>query len=177
VSLLSHLGAKDKVSLFRTCNPLRTATEYAGMARMYLNITEDSRVSQRIEPILDDAAHPDVAVSVRDWWEMPVYVSRSDGRVVMAGSLADTTGRNWIIRRKDIILGAANKDGGAHVDAELRPDYEQLAASGALRMYEMEIGLGATARQYGCRRSRTPPSSTCARWDKRCSRAPTSTPC
>lgn len=148
VSLLSHLDAKEKVALFSTCNPPPTALEYAGMARMYLKVTEDFRVTRRIEPILDDAAHPDVAVSVKDWWEMPVYVSRNDGRLVMAGSLADTTGRNWIIRRKDIILGAANKDGGAHVDADLRPDYEQLAASGALRMYETKIGLanGETVR-------------------------------
>lgn len=57
------------------------------------------------------------------------------------GSLSATTGRDWTIRRKDIILGAANKDGGAHVDAELAPNYEQLSNSGALRMYEMEISL------------------------------------
>lgn len=149
VSLLSHLKAKDKVALFSTCNPPPPgALEFAGMGCMYMHVLPDYQVSRRIEPVLDDAAHPAVAVSVRDWWEMPVYVSRYDGRLKIAGSLSATTGKDWIIRRKDIILGATNKDGGAHVDAELSPDYEQLAASGALRMYEMEIGLsnGETVR-------------------------------
>lgn len=148
VSVLSHLNAKDRVSLFSSCDPPPDVIEYAGMGRVYMNVTKGYEVSRRIEPVLDDAAHPDVAVSVEDWWQMPVYVSRYDGRLKVVGSLSDITGKDWIIRRKNIILGAVNKDGGAHVDAELAPDYEQLAASGALRMFEMEIVLanGETVR-------------------------------
>jgi hypothetical protein len=36
------------------------------------------------------------------------------------------------ITRKDIVLGAANKDGGAHVDQKLSPEYAALARDGAI---------------------------------------------
>ncbi len=75
---------------------------------------------------------------------MPVYVSRTDTGIRMAGA----PDRNIFIRRKDLILGAANKDGGAHVDADLDPDYEFLASVGALHMYADEVHLanGKTVR-------------------------------
>ncbi|WP_455243739.1 hypothetical protein [Petrachloros mirabilis] len=36
------------------------------------------------------------------------------------------------ITRKDIVLAAANKDGGAHVDAKLTKEYQALARDGAV---------------------------------------------
>ena len=62
-------------------------------------------------------------------------------RITVAGSLAATTGENFCIARKDIILGAVDKEGGAHVDEKPAPDYERLASTGVLRMYEGEINL------------------------------------
>jgi hypothetical protein len=44
-----------------------------------------------------------------DWWSQLVFIS----------------GQNRMTR-SDLILAAANKDGGAHVDAALTPEYEQL---------------------------------------------------
>lgn len=35
------------------------------------------------------------------------------------------------LKRRDIVLGAANKDGGAHVDRKLDPEYEALAKEGS----------------------------------------------
>lgn len=55
--------------------------------------------------------------------------------------LAAITGKNFFIKRGDIILGAVENDGGAHVDADLSPDYEHLAAVGAYRVHEAKIEL------------------------------------
>ena len=44
------------------------------------------------------------------------------------------TGEIEVLRlsRKDVVLTATNKDGGAHVDQKLTPAYEMLAAGGAV---------------------------------------------
>src|SRR5919107_1473494 len=142
MSLLTHLKAKDRIKLYSTINPPPDAIEYHGMGRVFVNISEDLNVvSRRIEPVLDFEAGPPVPVSVPDWWQMPVYVSRADAGVRIAGSLAATTGQNFCIARKDIVLGAADKEGGAHVDETPASDYERPASLGVLRMYEGEIEL------------------------------------
>jgi len=50
---------------------------------------------------------------VADWWRQIIYVVRQ-------GS---------ILRRRDLVLAASNKDGGAHLDANLTPEYETLATN------------------------------------------------
>lgn len=143
VSLLTHLKAKDKVKLYSTIDPPPDAIEYHGMGRVFINVSNDLKVvTRRIEPVLDFEARPPVPVSVQEWWEMPVYVSRiDDAGMRVAGSLAATTGQNFCIARKDIILGAADKEGGSHVDEKPAPDYERLSSAGVLKMYEGEIQL------------------------------------
>jgi hypothetical protein len=76
-------------------------------------------------------------MTVKGWWEMPVYVHEG---VLPA--------RKLFIRRKDIILAAVNKEGGAHVDAKPDPDYEQLAAVGALDMYASKMTLANGETMY-----------------------------
>ena len=80
-SLLSHLKAKDKISLYSSCVPPRLrmpgkrVLDYRGLGRYYLKIEEDLRgASHWIEPVLDHDAHPPVPVSVDEWWNMPIYV-------------------------------------------------------------------------------------------------------
>lgn len=51
---------------------------------------------------------------VSAWWNQIVYI---------AGPVRCT--------RKDLVLAAADKDGGAHVDKALTPEYEALITSGA----------------------------------------------
>jgi hypothetical protein len=46
--------------------------------------------------------------------------------------IVSVQGPGLIIRRRDIVLGAANKDGGAHVDPNLGPEYAAISADGAL---------------------------------------------
>ncbi|MDV6342639.1 hypothetical protein R2103_12760 [Nitrosomonas sp. Is24] len=36
------------------------------------------------------------------------------------------------LSRKDIVLAAANQDGGAHVDSRLKPNYAELSKDGGL---------------------------------------------
>jgi hypothetical protein len=50
---------------------------------------------------------------VSEWWNQIVYIL---GKARCS--------------RKDLVLAAANKDGGAHVDAALTADYETLMTSG-----------------------------------------------
>lgn len=140
VSLLKHLKVKGITKLNSSCNPPKDVIAYHGMGRVTMNVVKEEgtyKASRRIEPVLDEDAARNFAVPVQDWWEMPVYVSRNDAGIRMGGA----PDRNIFIRRKDLILGAANQDGGAHVDADLDPDYEFLASIGALHMYEGEVGF------------------------------------
>ncbi len=64
---------------------------------------------------------------VSEWWNQIVYVFswRPEG---------DPTGEIEVTRlsRRDIVLAATNKDGGAHVDEKRTPAYEMLAKDGAV---------------------------------------------
>jgi len=139
VSLLTHLRAKERIPLRTSCRiPPPGTAMFRGMGRYHLYVSPDySEVRHWVEPVLDFEAHPPELMSVQDWWEMPVYVH--DG-VPPVPSL--------YLRRTDIILAAANKEGGAHIDRKPNPDYELLASAGALDMYSRDVGLanGTTVR-------------------------------
>jgi hypothetical protein len=64
-----------------------------------------------------------------EWWNQIVTVLPST-------SPAEP---NPVLRRRDIILSAVNKDGGAHFDAALPLGYEQLAAPGAVDGWVTEL--------------------------------------
>lgn len=57
-----------------------------------------------------------VQIPIDQWWTQPVYIVPS-----------------YRIQRRHIVLAAANKDGGAHVDAALTPEYEALMQMYAIR--------------------------------------------
>jgi hypothetical protein len=61
---------------------------------------------------------------VEQWWTQTVFILDPD---------------TWVSRR-DVVLSAADKDGGAHVDASLTPQYERLVASGDLGYFADERG-------------------------------------
>ena len=46
------------------------------------------------------------------------------------------------IRRKDLVLKAANEDGGAHVAAHLTPIYEELTKNGSISYWSFPFGEG-----------------------------------
>lgn len=59
-----------------------------------------------------DEAQQKTPVPLSFWWNQPI--------LVLNGLKAT---------RKTTVLGAANKDGGAHVDLKLTPEYEQIISA------------------------------------------------
>jgi len=102
-SLLTHLGAKN-IQLLSTVPPI----ENLDRVFAFDGLTSFSANGPR--PKLRRTVR-DSALLVADWWEQIVYVM----------------GQGQFFRRSDLVLAASNKDGGAHVDAKLTPDYEKLA--------------------------------------------------
>ena len=100
-SLITHLGFGDK--------KLLSSSRGHGDWRDYLahEINLNSPMPIRMKPILGDKFHE---LSIEDWW-------RSETVFVHAGTNHS---------RRKIVLSAANKDGGAHVDSDLEQYYEFL---------------------------------------------------
>lgn len=128
---------------------------FEGMGMLTVEVSGRD-VSRQLDPVLNEDAFRHVPVPIEQWWEMPVYVQ---SRFVRNSSGQDKV-VNTHLTREDIILAAANKDGGAHVDEKLEPNYERLAASGALGMYGPDHGRGRHHRSpaaSGRRPPRLPP--------------------
>lgn len=110
-SLLSHLGASGITVLSTVPDRPAGATEYFfGMGSGKLR--DDGSVE--LIPNLDTGP-PGRMMATADWWHQMVFALR--------------TGET--LTRSDIILAAANQDGGAHVDKEVDPAYSALATNGA----------------------------------------------
>ena len=113
VSLLTHLGVKESVRVLSTFEldfkgDNKTGLISAGMP-MWLDST-----GERTAP-LGDVTRRDLIPATEWWTEVVIYIKHKLGR-------------------KDIVLAAANQDGGAHVDAV--PDRETV---------EMIEGIGTFA--------------------------------
>lgn len=105
-SLVSHLGIKDHnlLSSKISMNPLG---EYTSFVRIEMNFASPTPV--RAVPVLGDSFD---RVPLDTWWRtQPVY--SFDQRQYY---------------RRDLVLAAANQDGGAHVDAKLNAFYVDLAS-------------------------------------------------
>lgn len=137
-SLLSHLKVKGIMKFNSSCHPPPSGVlMFEGMGVVSMKVSGHD-VSRRLDPVLDENACKHIPVPVEQWWEMPVYVQN---RLIRSGTGEDEVVQTHL-RRRDIILAAANKDGGAHVDEKLEPNYERLASSGALGMYLDQITVG-----------------------------------
>jgi hypothetical protein len=108
-SLLTHLGAKQRINLSSSVEgvPHPGAVFAVSMVRTTILGSGETTYSAPL-----DAKYL-LPMAVDDWWSQVVYIL---GKVRCS--------------RKDIVLGAANKDGGAHVDTALSPDYATLATTG-----------------------------------------------
>ena len=93
-SLITHLGFGNKKMLSSS----RGHGDWKDYLSEEINLT--SSVPVRMRPILGDKFHE---LSIGDWWQHEtVFVHNGTNHA-----------------RRKIILSAANKDGGAHVDADL----------------------------------------------------------
>jgi hypothetical protein len=102
ISLLTHLNAKD-IRLLSTCSGeiYPNTTFFDGLSAFFLR--------RGIAPKLGNVSRP-TNMLVKDWWEQVVLVR----------------GPQFHLSRKIIVLTAADKDGGAHVDEKLPDEYMQL---------------------------------------------------
>jgi hypothetical protein len=122
-SLLHHLKAED--TLMRSNVPDRAQQDVAlGGLRMVGEFSWSLgelalSAEEGFRPSLDPLA-PHRFIRAPAWWEEAVAVM---------------DGVNYT--RRYVVLHAADKDGGTHVDAKVPDDYEQLRASGALGSFEV----------------------------------------
>jgi hypothetical protein len=107
-SLLKHLGATN-IQLSSTVEgaPIPGSVMLSAMGR--LTLTTAGAIWKAA--ITADSIKTQLPVS--DWWTQIVYIF---------GALQ--------LSREKLVLHAANKDGGAHVDKTLTPEYEVLMTSG-----------------------------------------------
>lgn len=125
-SLLTHLNAKG-IKLWSSVhrNVTEKTVSYQGMGlHTYWNY--GNRAGGSYGPSFDEGPVM-LLLPVSEWWNQIVYVFswRAED---------DPTGEIQVTRlsRRDIVLTATNKDGGAHVDEKLTPAYEMLAEDGAV---------------------------------------------
>jgi hypothetical protein len=105
--LIRHMNASNirLASVVRGASP--TAVFYTGMGRIETS-SLGAKYYARTSPEVIKCYLP-----VNEWWTQVVYIQ---------GSVK--------LSRRDIVLAAADKDGGAHVDAKLTPEYEALMNEG-----------------------------------------------
>jgi hypothetical protein len=115
-SLLTHLNAKN-IALTSSCLDITTKIQPGTRARMFngMGRFEISPSGSRYYPKLGGGMCR-YDLLVESWWTQTVFILDPD---------------TWVTRR-DVVLTAADKDGGAHVDALLTPLYERLVAGGDL---------------------------------------------
>jgi hypothetical protein len=109
-SLLKHLNETTINLLSTTTEPSPQTISFIGLGIMRITGGKSDYV-----PKLGDGPSINASVPVIKWWDQIVMVLNGQR-----------------ISRKDIVLAAANKDGGAHVDAELSAEYKALAKDGAV---------------------------------------------
>ena len=119
-SLLKHMGATT-INLLSTTSsnhalPIHKANYFMGMGMVVLNGDNAKYISQ-----LGDGPTKEF-IPVIKWWNQIVMVLEAKHQIT----------------RKDIVLAAANKDGGAHVDAKLTSEYAALAKDGAVGSFVYE---------------------------------------
>jgi hypothetical protein len=129
-SLLKHMNATG-IRLWSTTDsaPERAAMYYGMGQYRHLNGVSSFGPSFDNTPTME-------LLPLDEWWGQVVYVFD-------AGEDAQTDEereKGFRLSRKDIVLTAANKDGGAHVDKKLTRAYERLTADGAVGSFGMEIG-------------------------------------
>lgn len=126
VSLLNRLEAQGTKLLDTAVPPMPIAEGtlwFDGMGTFVLSGDGPSRYF----PSLGDAPVTRF-VAFPDWWLQEVFIRAPDLRLT----------------RKSIVLAAADKDGGSHVDARLTPEYEALAADGAAGWFVARKADGET---------------------------------
>ena len=111
-SLLKHLNARN-IKLFNTSPEIPNGENgYEPFHAFTMGIIDFGNQIFGYLPNLEDfKPSSSVVLPIEEWWNQIVWILSPECKLT----------------RKRIILSAANQDGGAHVDAKLNSDYEDLS--------------------------------------------------
>lgn len=109
-SLMTHLN-QPSIRILSTCPAVSKGMAFfgGGLSVARLKIRGDQTSEARYEPLFERDPEFHRLIPRDEWWSEHIYLF--DGKYVS---------------RRDIVLTAANKDGGAHVDPTLPTEYETL---------------------------------------------------
>jgi hypothetical protein len=133
-SVLTHLGVRDTTLIVSTCLDIKSklgdpkSPSFGARCITFNGMGTFAAGPQGMSyfPKLGGGMFS-YELRAQDWWEQVVFI------------LDEST---WV-SRKDVVLVAANKDGGAHVDPSLTPFYVRLMKSGDLGYFVDERGRQA----------------------------------
>ena len=121
MSLLTHLAATGISMLSTTCSPLGPGAP-SNLASLVVLYT-DAGVRFK-STALRDNTQTRRFIPFSDWWEKEVVCLTAGVRMT----------------RKSLVLAVANQDGGAHVDATLKPDYGTIKSGSDLAVTFLPSG-------------------------------------
>jgi hypothetical protein len=131
-SLLSRLG-KSQIDLLSTSPVVPEEMIFfgGGLSSMEGRM-EGGKLTAKYVPNLGRTTRRHRLIPLEIWWKEPVYA--------MVGGLR--------IARSDIVLNAANKDGGCHVDPNLTPEYTVLR-DGFMTFHQEKDGVASEKKSIG----------------------------
>lgn len=117
ISVLKHLNATTINLLSTTHEPPENTYSYFSMGMILLGVPKAKYMPQLEKSKINEF------ITVNKWWNQVVLVLEGKYRIT----------------RKMIALDAANKDGGAHVDAVLPARYKALSTPGAFGVFSNDV--------------------------------------
>lgn len=124
-SLLGQMGVKEDLSFWDMSLPYdpRNKLSHSGLIRLGLGGSAGAEGAVPL-PLFDDCPVPPIRVGFEEWWGGVVFV--------------DQDGTQFT--RRDIVLTAANQEGGGHVDPALDADYARLSRENSLGWFDKVAG-------------------------------------
>ena len=116
-SLLTHLKLK-RVRLLSTSSMM----QYAIIGNLTSLSIDVGTTAAQFSPKLENTSRR--LIPFEAWWNREMIFLRENRKIT----------------RRDLVLGARNKDGGAHVDADLSPEYEWMANGAGWKMTQQREG-------------------------------------
>lgn len=129
-SLLRHLGV-TRIPLLSTCEAIPANAEFWPNLTNFV-LSPSASIFECVPKL--EGARTARLVPFSDWWSEETVYLFAGGRLT----------------RKQLVLTAANQDGGAHVDALLEPMYRQLADGAGWKLIVTPDGGHPTEAKLGC---------------------------